>query len=78
MFGHCLSSSSKHVKSIYLAVDICLALTWQWPDSCSQRDCHASAKQVPSTIMRKSKSELGLDLDLSPIFFENGLDLDLT
>ncbi len=29
-------------------------------------------------MMCKSKSGLGLDLDLSPIFIENGLDLDLT
>ncbi len=30
------------------------------------------------SMMCKSKSGLGLDLDLSPIFIENGLDLDLT
>ncbi len=28
-------------------------------------------------VMYKSKSGLGLDLDLSPIFIENGLDLNI-
>ncbi len=31
-----------------------------------------------SPMMCKSKSGLGLDMDISPIFIENGLDLDLT
>ncbi len=33
---------------------------------------------APHTMMCKSKSRLGLDLDLSPIFIENRLALDLT
>ncbi len=34
--------------------------------------------ELLQAMMCKSKSGLGLDLDLSPIFIENGLDLDLT
>ncbi len=29
------------------------------------------------SLMCKSKSGLGIDLDLSPIFIENGLDLNI-
>ena len=38
----------------------------------------ASCCTILASMKCKSKSGLGLDLDLSPIFIENGLDSDLT
>ncbi len=46
-------------------------------DRQSQTDILMQENMIPP-MRGKSKSGLGLDLDLSPIFNENGLDLDLT